>query len=116
MPGVFTLYSVEGELLKLPDPSGGVADAAGDFDGLLWRHRAELPVLGRTDPYDDVDFTSEDATAMDAEIAYLLDRELERPQRVEVAPGAARRGLMRLREMAKWCAAHEGSHIAWRGD
>jgi len=29
MPGDFTLYSVEGELLKFPDPSGGVADAAG---------------------------------------------------------------------------------------
>ena len=114
--GDFTLYSAEGRRVTVPDPSGGIADAAGDFDGLLWRHGLELPILGQVDPHNEVEFTSEQAAAMDPEIAYLLERESEQPQRVEVRSGAARRGLLRLREMARWCAAQEGSRIAWSGD
>jgi hypothetical protein len=114
--GDFTLYSAEGRRVTVPDPSGGIADAAGDFDGLLWRHSLELPVLGQANPHNEVEFATEQAAAMEAEIAYLLERESEQPQRVEVRSGAARRGLLRLRDMARWCAAHEGSRIAWSGD
>jgi hypothetical protein len=110
------VYSTDGERVKLPDPSGGEADAAGDFDDLLWRYRAELRVLAKTDPDAHVDFTSEEVAAMQVELEYLLEREAELPQGVEARHGAARRGLMRLREMARWCAAHEGCRIAWRGD
>ncbi len=116
MPGAFTLYSADGERVRFPDPSGGEADAAGDFDNLLWRSRGELRVLAKTDPDAHVDFTSEEAAAMEMEIEYLLKRAAERPQQLEPRHGAAQRGLMRLREMARWCAAHEGSRIAWRGD
>jgi hypothetical protein len=75
--GDFTLYSAEGRQVTVPDPSGGIADAAGKFDGLLWRHRIELPILGQADPYEEVDFTSEQATVMEGEIAYLLERASE---------------------------------------
>lgn len=114
MPG-FTLYSAEGTRVTFADPSGGIADAAGDFDEILWRHHLELPILGQADPYESVDFTSEQAAAMDEEIEYLLEREAERPERGGM-PGVARRGLLRLREMARWCAAHEGSRIRWSGE
>lgn len=116
MSGAFTLYSADGERVGFPDPSGGMADAAGDFDDLLWRHHAELHVLNKTDPYAHVDFTSEEAAAMKSEIDYLLQREAGEPRSLEARHGAARRGLMRLQEMAIWSAAHEGSRIAWRGD
>lgn len=49
--GDFTLYSADGRQVTVPDPPGGIADAAGNFDGLLWRHRIELPILGQADPY-----------------------------------------------------------------
>jgi hypothetical protein len=114
--GDFTLYSAEGRQVTVPDPSGGIADAAGNFDELLWRHRVELPILGQADPYEEVDFTSEQAAVMEGEIASLLERASEKPSRGEVRSGAAQRGLLRLREMARWCAAHEGSRITWSGD
>ena len=63
--GDFTLYSAEGRQVTVPDPSGGIADAAGNFDRLLWRHRIELPILGQADPYKEVDFTSEQAAVME---------------------------------------------------
>ncbi len=102
--------------MKFPDPSGGIAGAAGDFDELLWSHTEELPILGHVDPYNEVEFTSEQAAAMEPEIAFLLERESEQPQRGELRPGMARRSLLRFREMARWSAAHEGSRITWSGD
>jgi hypothetical protein len=89
---------------------------SGGLRWLLWRHGLELPILGQVDPHSEVEFTSEQTAAMDPEIAFLLERESEQPQWLEVRSGAARRGLLRLREMARWCAAHEGSRIAWSGD
>jgi hypothetical protein len=114
--GDFALYSPDDSRVTLPDPSGGVADGAGDFDALLRRYRRELPVLGQADTYEDLDFNSQQAAAIEAEIAYLLERESETPVAGQARPGAARRGLLRLPEMARWCAAHEGSRIAWSGD
>ena len=96
--------------------TGAVLDGAGDFDALLRRHRGDLPILGQADTYRDADFTSQQAAAMQAEIEFLIDRSSDRSSGGEVLPGAARRGLLRLREMARWCAAHEGSLIAWSGD
>jgi hypothetical protein len=114
--GDFTLYSAEDRRVTFADPSGGVADAAGDFDALVRRHRSELPILGNADTYEDVDFTSQQAVGMEVEIAYLLERESEMRPPGEVHPGAARRGLLRFREMARRCAAHEGSRITWSGE
>jgi hypothetical protein len=107
--GDFALYSSDGSRVTLTDPSGGVADGAGDFDALLRRYRRELPILGQADTYEDLDFTSQQAAAIEAEVAYLLERESHMPVSGQARPGSARRGLLRLREMAPWCAAHEGS-------
>jgi hypothetical protein len=63
--GDFTLYSAEGRQVTVPDPPGGIADAAGNSDGLLWRHRIELPILQQADPYKEVDFTSEQSAVME---------------------------------------------------
>jgi hypothetical protein len=50
MSGRFSLGDAEGNLVKFPDPSGGIADAAGDFDGLLWRHGRGLLTVGQLTP------------------------------------------------------------------
>jgi hypothetical protein len=84
--------------VTFPDPSGGTGDAAGNIDGILWQYRAQLPVLGLAHPYEDVDFTSEQAARMEPEVQFLLERESEKLSRAEVRRGMVRRGLLRLRE------------------
>ncbi|GAA1615861.1 hypothetical protein [Actinoplanes couchii] len=84
-----------GERIRgLPDPAGGVFDAAGDFDRLLgeWAHR--FPLLGAVDPCGETSFGPERMAGLLAEIDVLAE---------QARDDVARRGLMRLRVMAQRC-------------
>jgi hypothetical protein len=103
--------------VTLPDPGSGTFDAAGDFDGVLFRSCDPVEVLSRADPYgDNIVFTHDEAEGMlrDTEI---LARDAERygpaPQGWRAS---SRHGLLRLREMAAFCRDHPGSTIVQNGD
>lgn len=114
---VFQLFSSQGKQVTLPDPSSGTFDAAGDFDGVLRWTDDPLEVLGRVDPYDDVEFSTVDGEGMVSDIDVLLQRHAERNGPTPRGDRAsARRGLLRLREMAAYLGSHPGSTIKAIGD
>jgi hypothetical protein len=113
----FELFSAEGKQVTLPDPSNGTFDAAGDFDGILMWTDDTLEVLGRVDLYHDVEFSTVDGEGMVRDIDVLLQRHAERHGPMPQGRGAsARRGLLRLREMATYLGSHPGSMIKASGD
>jgi hypothetical protein len=119
MPIDFVLSLADGTSpVTLPDPGSGTFDAAGDFDDVLFRSSDALEVLSKADPYgDNVVFTPGEADGMLRDIEILLARHVERhgpdPQGYRAS---ARRGLLRLREMATFCRDHPGSMIVQNGD
>ncbi|MEV6345869.1 hypothetical protein [Actinoplanes sp. NPDC051851] len=90
----------------LPDPSGGLFDAAGDFDRLLSRADPVPGLLGAVDPHGETRFGASRMRALVAEVEVLLTR---------AADGSERRGVMRLRAMAEYCAEQEGE-LVFAGD
>ena len=104
----------KGRIVALPDPSGGMFDAAGDFDRLLpmenqlpVRDAPELPMLSRIEAYADVEFSSDDMVAVGKEAARLM----------QVAkPGPETRGLERLRVLAEHGAQVPGAVLRVEGD
>jgi hypothetical protein len=107
MAMVVTLRTPDGFVIrKLPDPSGGTFDAAGDFDDLLGQPD-QLPVLAAIDPYEDTIVLATNVEALLADIEAAL---------LKSQPGPQQRGLLRLREMARRC--RDGHHLTlvFQGD
>jgi hypothetical protein len=86
-------------------PSGGAFDAARDFDALVGS--SELPIIGNLDPYGDALLG---AMTM-ADLIADLDRAL-----AMAGPGPQRRGLRRLRVMAKMVQADASLALHVVGD
>jgi hypothetical protein len=98
---------------RLPDPSGGTFDAAGDFDRFIdtshvgYPEEVPLPCLQSVDPYSDTEMASDAMPQLvrDLDLAVRLGKD-----------GSEKRGLLRLKVMAEHCAEREGSSLLWRGD
>ncbi len=103
-----------GQIVTLPDPSGGMFDAAGDFDRLLPMEN-QLPVqaspklsaLARIEAYVDVEFSPNEMVAVAQDVAVLLHL---------AKPGPEARGLDRLRVMAEHCATMPNSVLRVQSD
>lgn len=114
MPIYVELHDRDGRpVRRLPDPSGGTFDAAGDFDRFIdtsffgYPEDVPLACLQSVDPYADTEMAS------DAMPHLVRDLLLALPLAKD---GSEKRGLLRLKVMAEHCAAHEGSCLLWRGD
>lgn len=114
MPIYVELHDRDGRPVRqLPDPAGGTFDAAGDFDRFIddayfgYPEGPRFSFLQSVDPYDDTEMSA------DAMPVLLHDLALAIPLAKE---GPEKRGLLRLKVMAEFCAAHEGSSLLWRGD
>jgi hypothetical protein len=102
----------DGKGLTFPDPSGGTFTGAGGFPTT----RPETPILAGLDVYGETILNSDDATALLPEIEWLLDRVGDsKPWDEQAKPGAARRGLLRFKVMAEYCATHPGTRIVCVG-
>ena len=78
--GVHFTLEIAGRVVNVPDPSGAVCNAAGDFDGLL-PVSADLPALYRIDVYGEVEFEQSDTAVIVVEAAEPLSREQGGPER-----------------------------------
>lgn len=108
------LRAAEGhEVRGLPDPSGGVFDAAGDFDRFFddsylgYDKRLDLPRMRSVDPYGDTEMAAAAMPSLLRDIANVIPHARE---------GSELRGLLRLRVMAEQCAAQPGASLVWLGD
>lgn len=113
MPIRVSLVS-EGNIVALPDPSGGMFDAAGDFDRLLpmenqlpIQDAPNLPALGRIEAYVDMEFSADDMEAVEKDVSSLLPL---------AKPGPEARGLERLRVLAERGTRMPGSVLRVEGD
>ncbi|KQP84110.1 hypothetical protein ASF35_04010 [Aeromicrobium sp. Leaf291] len=96
----------------LPDPSGGIFDAAGDFDRFIDRYpyneaKDGLPVLESLDPYG--------TTVTPSGVMAKVISECVRATAL-ATDGPERRGLLRLRTLAEECSRRPGSALHWIGD
>ncbi len=89
----------------MSDPSGGIFDAAGDFDGLL---PSADGLLRYVDPYGETVFNGMQAADLVAEI--------ERLATSNNATNLERRGLDRLRVMAERCRDSPHLYLWFIGD
>jgi len=87
---------------QLPDPAGGLFDAAGDFDRLISRGNPELRLLAWVDPHGETRLGASQMQQLVTEVALLL---------TQAAAGAEHSGLMRLRTMAERCAQDNGELV-----
>ena len=104
--GVVVTLEVNGRVVSLPDPHGGEFNAAGDFDRLL-PFSPDLLMLGRIDPYGEVEFGSSDMAAFRDEVGSLLALAKDGPER---------RGLLRLQALAAHGSRIPGSVLHSLGD
>jgi hypothetical protein len=104
--GVVVTLEVNGQVVVLPDPSGGEFNAAGDFDRLLPFSPALL-LLSRIDPEGDVEFGSSDMAAIRDEVGSLLALGGDGPER---------RGLLRLQTLSAHGCQIDGSVLHSVGD
>jgi len=104
--GVVVTLEIDGRVISLPDPCGGEFNAAGDLDRLL-PAGPDLELLGRIDPYGDMEFSSSDMPAICDEVGCLLGLAKEGPER---------RGLLRLRALAAHGSQIPGSVLRSLGD
>jgi len=102
--GVVVTLEINGQVVSLPDPSGGEFNAAGDFDRLL-PFSPDLLLLSRIDPYGDVEFGSSDMAAIRDEAGSLVAMD-----------GPERRGLLRLQVLAAYGSRIPGSVLHSLGD
>lgn len=99
-------------LTRLPDPSGGTFDAAGDFDRFVDSYPYDrvpggLSVLASVDPIGDTAMPSAVMARLIADCARALALATDGPER---------RGLLRLRVMAEECSRRPDSTLYWTGD
>lgn len=98
---------------RLPDPSGGTFDAAGDFDRFVDDSYfgnptdLRLPCLESVDPYADTEMAADVMPGLLEELLLVVPLAKDGPEK---------RGLLRLKVMAEHCAGREGSSLLWRGD
>ncbi len=111
---VAELRNERGERIgRLPDPSGGAFDAAGDFDGLLplaealWPLAASYLLLRYVDPYGDTVFNQ---LQMDD-----LLRDIDTAEHL-ASSDVERRGLDRLRVIAQRCRSSVHLYVWFVGD
>ena len=104
--GVVVTLEINGQVVSLPDPSGGEFNAAGDFDRLL-PFSPDLLLLSRIDPYGDVEFGSSDMAAIRDEVGSLVALARDGPER---------RGLLRLQTLAAHGSRIRGSVLHSVGD
>jgi hypothetical protein len=105
--GIYAELKVRGQVLVLPDPSGGTFNAAGDFDQLLPVPEDTFPVLARVEPHSDVVISGTDLTALASEVDQLLKR---------ADTGSEHRGLLRLRALAVAGQGEPGAELRFAGD
>jgi hypothetical protein len=104
---VVTLRASDGTVIrKLPDPSGGSFDAAGDFDQLL-EAPGRWPVLGSSDPYDVTTLRSNDMDRLLKDVEAAL---------AAAKAGPERRGLLRLQVLVTRCREDEELVLHFEGD
>jgi hypothetical protein len=104
--GVVGTLEVDGHVVRLPDPSGGTSNAAGDFDRLL-QFAGALPMLSRIDEHGDVQFSSSELGSVRDEVSNLLKLARDGPER---------RGLLRLHALASNGSGVPGSTLHVVGD
>lgn len=98
---------------RLPDPSGGAFDAAGDFDRFIdssyfgYPGDVPLPCLQSVDPHADTEMASNAMPHLVRDLLQVLPLAKDGPEK---------RGLLRLKVMAEQCAEREGTSLWWRGD
>ena len=105
--GTVAVLEVDGQAVTIADPSGGMCDAAGNFDWLLPLDPKTYPILSRIDPWGEVAYGPEDMAAMLTEIDQLLAVAKEGPQR---------RGLLRLKALAEHGQDQLTSQLVVTGD
>jgi len=112
--GVVVIELIDGDgsvVRRLPDPSGGTFDAAGDFQrfidetGLL--DAEGLPRFRTIEPYETHDLRSAEMPSLIADVETCL---------AVAKPGSEMRGLMRLRVLADLCAADSSLRLRSHGD
>jgi hypothetical protein len=89
----------------IPDPAGGLFDAAGDFDRLGIDE--SLPLWSSVDPDTDTEFTAGQAGPLLAEVDRL---------RALARSGAEARGLDRLAALLARCQASTGLRVRFIGN
>lgn len=99
-------------LTRLPDPSGGTFDAAGDFDRFVDSYPYDrvpggLPVLASVDPVGDTVMPSGVMARLIADCVQALALATDGPER---------RGLLRLRVLAEECSRRPDTALHWVGD
>ena len=104
---VVMAYRDHKRLVGLPDPAGGLFDAAGDFDRLLDVHGGDGSVLGDIDRQDDVVLRQSSMAALIDDIIRLF---------AEAHSGAEHRGLARLQVLARLCADDATIELRFMGD
>ena len=105
--GIRAELKVHGQTVTLADPSGGIFNAAGDFDRLLPVTGEAFPILARIGPFSDVVIAAADLASLASEAAQLLRQADE---------GAERRGLLRLRTLALAGQGQPGAELWIVGD
>ncbi|MDQ1412527.1 MAG: 2-haloacid dehalogenase [Acidimicrobiaceae bacterium] len=89
------LKRVDGQQVRnLPDPTGGVFDAAGDLDRVLPPGSEPFPLLNQFDPYGSVVFAGQQMNEHLAELDTIQQRALTPIEQ---------HGLQRLRALAERC-------------
>jgi hypothetical protein len=101
------LYQGSTRIHRLADPAGGTFDAAGDFDRLLPTDDAAFPILGRIDPYDDLDLDQAAMPDLINELNRLLPTANNEPER---------RGLQRFLALADLCSRTDNGSLVVIGD
>jgi hypothetical protein len=107
VPIVVVMHASGALVTGLPDPSGGVFDAAGDFDRLIPPDNHAFPLLSQVDPYGRMELPSVTMSELIAEVDALVPIARE---------GSEQRGLLRLRALASACACEAASCLIFTGD
>lgn len=104
--GIWIELRDEGDkVIRLPDPSGGTFDAAGDIDRFFeW---GSSPVFGRVSTEDTTEMASSGIRSLIEEVDRLLPGSKDGPER---------RGLLRLKALAEVCSDRPGTKLMFYGD
>lgn len=106
MAMVVELRKGDGSLVRrIPDPSGGTFDAAGDFDRLL--DDESYPTLSQVSTYGKTELGIPAMPNLLADIRAALET---------ARPGAETRGLLRLQRLAEHCQDGRGLRLPFIGD
>lgn len=99
------LLDASHKVIRLPDPSGGTFDAAGDFDRFfVW---GSSPVLGRVSTEGTTEMAPSEMRSLIEEVDGLVPASNDGPER---------RGLLRLKALAEVCSDRPGTRLMFYGD